>query len=263
MSVSVIVTTRNEENNIERCLRSIKQQTYKDIELIVVDNNSTDETKRVARKYTNHVYNLGPERSAQRNFGIQKARGTYVLVVDADMALFSDVIATCVKHSKGNDALVIPEDYSGEGFWTKCKILEKRSYRWTGEGEAARFFKKKVLLALNGYDESLAGPEDVDLQKRLLHAGYRVDYAPTWIVHHEGRLTLPSIIRKRWYYSKNLQRYLAKNREESKREFTFLRPAFFKNWKLFLRDPLHTAGFLVMRFFEGLAVLYALIRKSN
>ena len=263
MKVTLIVTTKNEEKDLERCLRSVKRQTHKDIELIVVDNNSADGTKRIAKKYTREVFNLGPERSAQRNFGIQKAQGKCVLIIDADMELFSDVVATCIKNIKGKDALIIPEDYSGEGSWTKCKILEKKSYRWTGDGEAARFFKKSVLKSLNGYDEELSGPEDIDLHKRLLRSGYKAGYAPTWIVHHEGRLKLGGIARKRYYYSKNLQRYIAKNKEESKNEFRIIRPAFLKNWKLFLRDPLHAAGLAVVRLFEGLAVLYALVRKRG
>ncbi len=263
MKVTVIVTTKNEERDIERCLQSVKKQTHNDVELIVVDNNSTDGTKKIARKYTKNVFNFGPERSAQRNFGIRKAGGKYILIIDADMELFSDVAETCIQNIRGKDALIIPEDYAGEGFWTKCKILEKKSYRFTGDGEAARFFKKSVLRSLHGYDEELSGPEDIDLHKRVLRDGYRVGYAPTWIVHHEGRLTLSEIVRKRYYYSKNLRKYLVRNREESKNELRIIRPAFLKNWKVFLRDPFHTAGLIVVRFFEGLAVLYALVRKRS
>jgi len=80
--VSTIITTKNEAKNTGNCLRSIKNQTYlfhrnevtlRDpedrIEIIVVDNNSTDGTKGIAKRFTDKVYNYGPERSAQRNFG--------------------------------------------------------------------------------------------------------------------------------------------------------------------------------------------------
>ena len=67
--VSVIVTTKNEAKNIGRCLQSIQNQTYKAIEIIVVDNFSKDETKRIAKKFTKKVFDKGPERSAQRNLG--------------------------------------------------------------------------------------------------------------------------------------------------------------------------------------------------
>ncbi len=50
--VSVIITTKNEERNIETCLKSIKNQTYKKIEVIVIDNNSADSTEKISKKYT-------------------------------------------------------------------------------------------------------------------------------------------------------------------------------------------------------------------
>ena len=59
--VSVIITTKNEEKNIKTCLVSIKNQTYQNIEIIVVDNNSIDSTKKLASEYTKYVYNKGPE----------------------------------------------------------------------------------------------------------------------------------------------------------------------------------------------------------
>ncbi|MBA7695274.1 Poly(ribitol-phosphate) beta-N-acetylglucosaminyltransferase TarS [subsurface metagenome] len=81
-SVSVIITTKNEEKNIENCLKSIKSQTYpqEKIEIVIVDNNSTDSTVKIAKKFTDKVYNKGPERSVQRNFGIEKASGKYILM---------------------------------------------------------------------------------------------------------------------------------------------------------------------------------------
>jgi len=53
--VSIIITTKNEEKNIENCLKSIKLQTYSNIEIIVVDNNSSDQTKEISQKYTDKV----------------------------------------------------------------------------------------------------------------------------------------------------------------------------------------------------------------
>ena len=81
--VSVIITTKNSERTLDRCLSTIKNQTYPNIELIVVDNNSTDKTKEIAKKYTKNVFNKGPERSAQRNFGATKARGKFLLIHDS------------------------------------------------------------------------------------------------------------------------------------------------------------------------------------
>ena len=94
--VSVVVTTKNEEKNIENCLQSIKNQTFKNIELIVVDNFSEDKTVELAEKYDAKVYFKGNERSAQRNYGAKVAHGKYLIYLDADMILSPTVIEECV-----------------------------------------------------------------------------------------------------------------------------------------------------------------------
>jgi probable beta-1,3-galactosyltransferase len=56
--VSVIIPTYKSSRTLEKCLESIKNQTYKNIEIIVVDNNSTDNTKEIAKKFTQKVINF-------------------------------------------------------------------------------------------------------------------------------------------------------------------------------------------------------------
>ena len=98
-SVSIIITTKNEEKHIENLLRSITSQTYKNIEIILVDNYSTDRTRKIA-KNTNKIYLKGPERSAQRNYGAQKAKGKYLLFLDADMILSPTIIEECIQEAE-------------------------------------------------------------------------------------------------------------------------------------------------------------------
>ena len=76
--VSVIIPTRNSEGTIEICLKSINNQTYRNVEVIVVDNNSQDRTKEIAQKYVDRVYNKAPERPTQRNFGSEKGGDEYL-----------------------------------------------------------------------------------------------------------------------------------------------------------------------------------------
>lgn len=72
--ISIVITTKNEEKNIEKCLWSIQKQNFskKQIEVIIVDNHSVDDTITIARKYTSQIYQKGPERSAQRTIAIAK-----------------------------------------------------------------------------------------------------------------------------------------------------------------------------------------------
>ena len=88
--VSVVITTKNEEVNIENCLKSIYAQNYprECFEVIVIDNQSSDRTKEIAQKFTPLVFDKGSERSEQRNFGIFSiTQGEYSLFLDADMIL--------------------------------------------------------------------------------------------------------------------------------------------------------------------------------
>ena len=129
--ISVIVTTRNNHDTLDACLQSIVAQSYSPIELVVVDNNSTDDTKDIARRYTPHVYNKGPERSVQRNYAVEKASGDYVVIIDSDMELTRDVIRSCVSFVRQNPetgGVIIPEESFGQGFWAQCKKLERSYY---------------------------------------------------------------------------------------------------------------------------------------
>ena len=78
--VSVIITTKNEEDVIEKLLESIQKQSYSRIEIIVVDNFSSDETYDISKRYTKNVYEKGPERSVQRNYGFEKPKEKHIWI---------------------------------------------------------------------------------------------------------------------------------------------------------------------------------------
>ena len=63
--VSVIIPTKNSSKTLTQCLDSIKNQDYENIEIIVVDNHSKDNTLEIAKCYTNTVYTFSPERSSK------------------------------------------------------------------------------------------------------------------------------------------------------------------------------------------------------
>ena len=91
MKLSVVITTKNESANIANCINAFSDYR-KDVEIIVVDNQSTDDTKAIASDLGAMVLDKGPERSAQRNLGWQTAKSDWVIVLDADMILPKETI---------------------------------------------------------------------------------------------------------------------------------------------------------------------------
>jgi len=266
--VSIIIPTKNSQSTFGACLRSAKSQTYKNVEIIVVDNNSSDKTKEIASKYTKLIFNKDPERSAQRNFGVLKSKGQYLLFVDSDMELSKTVVADCVqqvesyKISKVNKVLggiIIPEESFGKGFWAKCKKLERSFYIGVDWIEAARFFSKAVFNEFKGYDEKQTGTEDFDLPQRIkqefgTNSILRID---SFIYHNEGNLALSYTLKKKYYYAKTAKKYITNS---SNKDYFIKQSNIVERYKLFFsspiklfRNPILGFGMLFMKTSEFVA----------
>ena len=235
--ISIIIPTKNSETTIEACLKSIKNQSYKDVEIIVVDNNSTDKTKQIAGDYTKLVFNKGPERSAQRNFGALKSKGQYLLFIDSDMELTINVVKECVGKINGYKALIIPEKSFGKGFWAQCKALERSFYIDVDWMEAARFFDKKTFKELKGYDEKQTGTEDYDLPQRIKgkYEDHPIGRIKSFIMHNEGKLSLGYTLKKKFYYAKTASKYAKK---KSNTKYFSKQSNILERYKLFLSNPI-------------------------
>ena len=87
--VSIIVPVYNGEKYVERCIENLINQTYKNIEIILINDGSTDNTENVLKKYDkyNHVKIINQTNSGvshSRNVGIENANGEYIWCVDSD-----------------------------------------------------------------------------------------------------------------------------------------------------------------------------------
>lgn len=268
--VSVIIATFNEEKNIDKCLKSLMDQSYKRIEIILVDDCSQDKTVNIAEKLNKQnklnmrilALNKHNERGVIRNLGAKVSKGQYLFFLDADMALSPDVISECVSTIKSLPdsfkALIIPEESIGEGFWTKCRILEKRCYVGDNYIEAARFFHKGSFWKVNGWDKTMISGEDWDLTRRI-KKHYKVGRISSLIYHNEHKLSLLNAARKKFYYASKSLSYLKKNPANIRNIILFIiRPAYLRNWKLLFSDPLHSLGMLILKSTEFIAGLAGL-----
>jgi len=290
--VSITVTTRNEAGNIENCLHSIRAQSYpaERIEVIVVDNGSSDDTKAIARRYTERVFDKGPERSAQRNFGmLQKSSGEFVIFLDADMVVSPSLVAACVKamSDPGVMALHIPEVVLGTRYFSRVRRFERGFYDGTVI-DGARFFRKEAFARVGGFDETMSGPEDWDIDKKvkmlgriallsssgqlpagwplrdfILSRGVAPDHLGAVIYHNEAEFDLRKYLSKKSYYARSFDGYISKwgrNDPDIRRQFGLCYRyfgVFLENgkWARLAAHPLLAAGMYFLRFAVGVAFL--------
>lgn len=254
--VSIIITTRNSARTLKSLLESIKKQSFKNFEILVIDNNSSDQTVEIAKLFTPLVFQKGPERSAQRNFGAKKASGENLLFLDSDMILTKNVVSDLVKliNQSSVKGVIIPEKSVGEGLWAKAKILEREINSEHDYFEAARFFRKEVFLGSGGYDETLTGPEDWDLPRRI-GENQKIGRIKSFILHDEGNLKLSDLIRKKYYYGLSAHKFLKKHKVSIFSPVTIylFRPAFYKNWKKMLFVPKISLAMFFMLIVETIA----------
>lgn len=251
--VSVIIPAYNEEKNIKRLLMSLKNQSYKNLEIIVVDDGSSDATIEVSKRFTPKIYKeKHAERSVQRNYGAKVSRGEYLVFLDADMELTPKVIEDCVVTvNKSNlKALTIPESTIGDGFIPKIRRFEREMYERDPTIELARFFERKVFFEFGGYDLRLTGPEDYDLPYRISKK-YKIGRSKEYILHHEERLTLDKLLKKKFYYASRGALYAQKHPELIPIQGTIIfRKAYLRHWKKFLNDPFIGLAFICVRLLE-------------
>ena len=266
--VSVIVPTKNSFGEIfEKCLGSVKRQDYPEIELIVVDNNSTDNTKEVAKRFTDRVYNRGPERSAQRNFGARVAKGEFLLFVDSDQELPVNLVSECVKESeKGFDAVLIEDNGIGLTFWSKANAFEKAIHFKDTTVTSPRFVSREKFLGVGGLDERLVFNEDIDLHMRMKKKGLRVGHTDILFNHYEG-YSLGDVIKKSFYYGVTSREYFKKNPGQGAKLYLLYHPwIYIKNWRYFLKHPVYGTASVFRKFVNyaagGTGLLYSYYKNN-
>ncbi len=261
--VSVIIPTYNSENTLGKCLESIRNQTYKNIEIIVVDNFSQDKTVEICKKYNAKVIQIKSERAKAKNIGLRDANGKYVLFIDSDMELTPKVIGECVALIESDPkigGIIIPERSVGGSYWVKVRDFERSFYAGT-EIESARFFRKDLALQVGGFDEDIVFFEESTLPQKIEKLGYNVKARiSSYILHHEENFSLLKWLKKKYYYGKTARAYKAKYREYGNKQISIL-----YRFKLFLKERkfwsrLHLAvGVIVLKELEYLAAAFGYV----
>ncbi len=256
MKVSFVVPTRNNARTIETCVRSLREQTYTDVEVVVVDNGSTDGTRETRgevrrRRRRPRTRALGAAQPRDRG-ELGRGRGLHRLGHGPRAEVAGQVVEAFAA-DPGVGALVLPEQSFGEGFLAQCRALEKSLYVGDPSVEAARAFRREVIEQVGGWDETLTAAEDWDLDDRVRGAGVELGRVSAWIWHDEGRLRLRGTFGKKRYYGRWLGVYLA--RGDGGRSGRLARTSLFSNPRRLVRHPLRTAGMITLKSVEAAGML--------
>jgi glycosyltransferase involved in cell wall biosynthesis len=206
-TVSVIVPVWNGKDTVRRCLQCLYQSTYRDFEVIVVDDGSTDATRSVVAGFPCQVYgieNAGP--GAARNYGSKHACGEILFFLDADILVNPDSLEKIVEIFNQRpelDALFgsFNKNTPPENFVTQYKNLLHHYTHQTAERDAATFcggfgaIRHDRFREVGGFDRRHRFLEDVEMGMRMRRAGMTILLERDLQFTHCKRYSLGSLIR--------------------------------------------------------------------
>lgn len=188
--VSVIIPVRNDPDRLKRCLDAITASSYRDFEIIVADDDSTDETPEIAESACARVVrmerNVGS--AAARNAAVEQAVGEIVLFVDADVLVHPNTLEVAVRSLDDNPSFAAvfgsyDLDPGERSLLSQYKNLAHRYYHQTAKLRASTFWtgcgaiRRDAFRSVGGFDANLFGRpsiEDIELGVRLTRAGRKI-----------------------------------------------------------------------------------------
>ncbi|HJS68119.1 MAG TPA: glycosyltransferase [Nitrososphaera sp.] len=212
---TIVIPARNEESVIKRTVLNCLQQTYKNIEIIVVCHNCNDRTFDEAKVEDPRVrvFELQTKESGKGialNYGVERSKGNYILVLDSDGLLTHDFLENALPLFDENYAAVQGRYIASNrnfNFVTKMLALEGdlwstafmtvRSHlgRRCPLGGTGYIVRKDILAKVGMFANHLV--DDYELTFRLLRNGYRIAYAPLSVNYDEKPPTLEFMFRQR------------------------------------------------------------------
>jgi glycosyltransferase involved in cell wall biosynthesis len=257
--VSVIIPTLNSGKFLALCLESLKRQTWTAMEVIVVDDGSTDSTVRTAKERGCKVIeNPKRGRAEAKNEGIRRSHGKYILFVDSDMELTEDVTDECVELAEKNQrvgGIVIPERSVGCSFWVKARDFERSFYAGSAT-ESARFFPTELARDVGGFEEGVIFFEESTLPCKIQRKGFNVSArVESFILHHEEDFSLANWLRKKFYYGESIESYKRNygGYFQAQTSLWSRIGLFLREWRRFSGRPRLAFGIILLKSLEYFA----------
>lgn len=274
--ISIVIPVYNDASKLGRLLYSLKQQTFKDFEIIVIDDCSNDNTPDVAKKYASKFIrnksNKGPAFS--RNAGIKNSSGKIIAFTDSDCEAATDWIGSIIKLFSDKNIsvmmgnVVIPNStfladcISALGFPAGGHVGFEKMWHVTKEGFTDHLsscnmaLRKDIFKKYGLLDESFqfAGAEDAELSYRLAKNNVKIKYNSSAVIIHEPRTSLKSFIK--WQITRGRSNYQFKKKVGNIHSFIKLRLWSSKNIvkkymfsiKIFFILPLLLLSFILQQY---------------
>ncbi len=188
--VSVIIPVFNSGPFLGKCLQAVKDSIYAPVEIIVVDDCSTQEVTRIIKQEGITVYRLprrlGP--AAARNYGASRAKGNYLVFLDSDVVIRKDTIQKIIKDFQAQPGISAvfgsyDDEPAEENFISQYRNLLHHYHHQNSNKEAFSFWagcgtiRREVFEELGGFDQnrySKPSIEDIELGFRIRKKGYRI-----------------------------------------------------------------------------------------
>ncbi|MBN2542791.1 glycosyltransferase [bacterium] len=212
--ISIIIPVYNAEKTIEPLLKALENQTVskKQLQIILVDNRSTDNTLKIIDKYLDKLpITVTPEYETQnsyaaRNKGLKRAEGEVICFLDSDCIPDKDWLREGIKYFQ-----TYPDRYLVAGV-IKCAFedmnniieiydstvhLDQEYYvQIGGSGAGNLFARKEVIDKIKGFEERIISGGDFEFCRRAQQNGFKLYYNRKTIVHHPTMRTLNELLRK-------------------------------------------------------------------
>lgn len=210
--ISIIIPT-HEYRDLTGVLNAINKSTYKNFEIIVV--------------------NEGKERSIQRNIGISRAKGQYLLFLDSDMEIGPDLLQDCLRKIVYSNGVYLREKIMTKGLFARIRDWE----RWFYTGTAIDCVRFVENSACPRFDEAMCGPEDSDFDRQIPEPKAVSDAC---YFHYED-VNMIQWFRKKAYYAGSMEKFIVKYPNDKILNWKWrCFGVFFENWKWvrFLTNPI-------------------------
>ncbi len=180
--ISVIIPAYNQEKNLKNCLESLIKQDFKNFEIILVNDGSTDKTLEIAEKFSDKIKNLGINYQiinqknkgapAARNRGFAESKGEFVIFCDADAILRKNCLAEMIKALENNP--LAGYTYSSH-YWGKKLFrlwpFDREKLRQIPYIHSTSLMRREVFPS-DGWDEKIKRLQDWDLWLTISKQGY-------------------------------------------------------------------------------------------